>query len=451
MKKALILTMGSVLLIGGVVGASYAASSAAISGQSSQTLSEVLPKVMPAVVNIAAQGDVPNTSPNPFLPPRNQPQSRQFESLGSGVIMDAGNGYILTNEHVVRDAKTITVTLKDGRVFKAKLIGADPASDIALIQIKATDLTVAPLGNSDNLKVGNFVAAIGSPFGLNQTVTSGIVSAIQRSGLGIEGYENFIQTDASINPGNSGGALINLQGQVIGINTAILSSGLSQGNIGIGFAIPINMAQGLMQQLIKYGAVRRGLMGVLVQDLTPALATAFHLKGDMGGALIAQVSPYSPAAAADIKPGDIIVEVNGQKVQNGPQVRNAIGMLRAGSKIDLKLLRNGKTTNASLTITEPQQYMQVAENSNPFLFGMNLQNFDQTVTPQGHIVGVQVIGINENSVAYRAGLRPGDVITSANQTAVSTVEQLQKIAKDSKDELLVNVVRRNGAAFVVIK
>lgn len=452
MKKIFALALGSFILLSGFAITSHAGTSSIFGGQSGQSLSEVLPKVMPAVVNIAAQGEVPNSNQNPFVPPnRNQSQSRQFESLGSGVIMDAANGYILTNEHVVRDAKSITVTLKDGRVFKAKLIGADPASDIALIQIKADHLIVAPLGNSDNLKVGDFVAAIGSPFGLNQTVTSGIVSAIQRSGLGIEGYENFIQTDASINPGNSGGALVNLQGQVIGINTAILSSGFSQGNIGIGFAIPINMAQGLMQQLIKYGAVRRGLMGVLVQDLTPALATAFHLNSDTGGALIAQVSPFSPAAAAGIKAGDIVMEVNGQKVQNAPQIRNAIGMLRAGSKIDLKLLRNGKNTSASLTIADPQQYMQVAENSNPFLFGMNLQNFDQTVTPQGHIVGVQIIGINENSMAYRAGLRPGDVITSANQTNVSTVEQLQKIAKDSKDELLVNVVRRTGAAFVVIK
>ncbi|WP_010597877.1 trypsin-like peptidase domain-containing protein [Rickettsiella massiliensis] len=229
---------------------------------------------MPAVVNVSAQGDVPVNQLPPMVPGR--PYPRHFESMGSGVVVDVNQGYILTNAHVIRNAKTITVTLSDGRVFKAKLKGVDPDSDIALLTITPDHLTAIPLGNSDELKVGEFVAAIGNPFGLNQTVTSGIVSALQRTGLGIEGYENFIQTDAPINPGNSGGALINAAGQLIGINTAILASSANAGSIGIGFAIPINMAYGVMKQLAQYGSVRRGTLGVLVQDLTPMLANIFH-------------------------------------------------------------------------------------------------------------------------------------------------------------------------------
>lgn len=426
----------------------------ALVNTSSQTaLSSMLQTVMPSVVNIAAQGEMPVVA-MPLPQQQNVPapniRSRQFESLGSGVIVDAQKGYIVTNAHVLRDSKIINVTLADGRTFKAKLIGADAGSDIAILQIKADKLKEISLGNSDALKVGDFVAAIGSPFGLNQTVTSGIVSALQRSNLGIEGYENFIQTDAPINVGNSGGAMVNLQGQLVGINTAILAPG--GGNIGIGFAIPANMVRAVMTQLIKYGSVQRGLMGVMVQDFTPALADAFSLPNQTGGALVAGVSPNSPAAVAGIQAGDVIQTINDQPIQNAGQLRNAVGMLRTGSEVSAKLIRDGKAKTISMVIVDPKRYDQVSEQNNPFLFGTSLQDFDQQTPNQGHVVGVQILGIAENSMIWRTGLRPGDVIVSANLKPVKTVSELQNMAKQSKEQLLLNVMRRNGGAgFVVVK
>lgn len=436
-----------VALIGVFMGQSVQAG--AIPTSTNISLSSMLKTIMPTVVNVSAQGEIPRVD-NPFAEPnsRQSTQPRRFEALGSGVIVDAKDGYILTNAHVLRDVRTITITLSDGRVFTAKLVGTDPPSDVAVLQIKADRLTAIPLGNSDALKVGDFVAAIGNPFGLSQTVTSGIVSALQRSGLGIEGYENFIQTDASINPGNSGGALVNLQGQVIGINTAIFAP--SGGNIGIGFAIPINMARSVMAQLVKYGSVKRGLMGVIVQDLTPTLATAFHISNP-AGALVSQVTLNSPASAAGIKAGDLILSVDGSTIQNAAQVKNMVGLLRVGSRVTLKVLRNNKTINMSLDTADPQQYMEAAEQRNPFLFGVAFINFDQMTPAMGRVQGVQIIRINENSMAWRSGLRPGDVIISANQMLVTTTTQLQQIAQQSKNELLLNILRGDGAAFVVVK
>lgn len=432
-----------------------AALSLSASGQSSSELSKMLQGVMPAVVNIAAQGEIilpdnPFAEPAPKGAPVAPMRQRQFESLGSGVILDAKNGYIVTNAHVLRDANIITATLSDGRVFKAKLLGMDPASDIAIVQIKTNKLTALPMGNSDQLKVGDFVAAIGSPFGLNQTVTSGIVSGLQRNNLGIEGYENFIQTDASINPGNSGGALVNMQGQLIGINTAILAPG--GGNIGIGFAIPINMVHGAMMQLIKYGSIRRGVMGVMVQDLTPALAEAFHLPGNTTGALVTEVLPDSPAAMAGLHSGDLIQSLNDQAITSGPQLKNTIGMLRAGTPVTIKLLRDGKSITLKVETADPVKYSQVTEQANPFLAGVTLQDFNQFTSAHGHVVGVQVLGVMENSIAFRSGIRPGDVITSANQKPVTTFKQLKQIAKESKEQLLLNVLRRaGGASYILIK
>ena len=353
MKKLLYQILLSSLLIVGFSSLSYAGWPFSVAHQINDTsISQMLQPIMPAVVNVSVQGDIPLNQLPPPLPGR--PYPRHFESMGSGVIIDAKAGYILTNAHVIRAAKTITVTLSDGRVFKAMLKGSDPASDIALLVITPNHLTAIPLGNSDNLKVGDFVAAIGNPFGLNQTVTSGIVSALQRTGLGIEGYENFIQTDAPINPGNSGGALINLRGQLMGINTAILAPGSNAGNVGIGFAIPINMAHGVMKQLAEHGSVRRGLIGVLVQDLTPALDSALHIAANTGGALVSQVPNYSPAATAGIQTGDIIESINGTPIQNAGQVRNIVGMLRVGDKITVKLSRKGRTINTVLNLTDPK-------------------------------------------------------------------------------------------------
>lgn len=422
--------------------------------QITPSLAPMLQKIMPAVVNIKIQGNTDvATSPDTAdaEPSENNAPTRRFEGLGSGVIVDAAHGYILTNAHVVRRAKTIMVTLSDGRAVKAKLIGLDAPSDIALLQVKEPALVELPWGNSDLLKVGDFVAAIGNPFGLSQTVTSGIVSALQRSGLGIEGYESFIQTDASINPGNSGGALINLRGELVGINTAIL--GPAGGSIGIGFAIPANMARGVMVQLIKFGSVRRGLMGVLVQDFTPELANAFHIASKTG-ALITMVNPGSPAEKAGIKPGDIIQKINGEAVRNGSQVRNMVGLLRVGSKISVELLRQNKPIKLSLTTQDPDQYAQATEAQNPFLFGTILKNFDQQLPLQGHVVGVLVLRVAQNTAAWHAGLRPGDVIVSANQKPIHNLPELNAAMPafccSSAKQLLLNVMRQNGALFVVI-
>ena len=416
------------------------------------TLAPMLKKIMPAVVNIAAQGEImmPSTPKMPYG------KLQEFASLGSGVIVDASKGYVITNNHVTEKAKTITVTLSDGQSFKAKLIGADPATDIAVLQIpvekfeKTPSLTAMPIGNSDALQVGDFVVAIGNPFGLNQTVTSGIVSALERGSLGIEGpqgLENFIQTDASINPGNSGGALVNMHGQLIGINTAILAP--DGGNIGIGFAIPINMAKTIMTQLIQYGSVKRGLMGVIVQDLTPDLAVGFGLTG-VKGAVITQVSPSSPAQEAGLQPGDIIVSVNNKKTDTASSVRNAVGMLRVGTKVTVEILRHSRHLTESITTADPDKYIKNTQDNNPFLFGLALRDFDEQTPLQGHVTGIQITYISKNSSAWRAHLMPGDVIVSVDQTPVKTINDLKKLADNKHKQLLLNILRGHGAMFVVL-
>jgi serine protease Do/serine protease DegQ len=324
----------------------------AVGTEEVQSLAPILKEVVPGVVNIAVRGTIPvKDNPlysDPFfrrffeLPER--PPEREFQSAGSGVIVDAERGYVLTNNHVIARADEITVGLKDGRRLKAKLLGADPEADVALLKVPAEDLVAVPLGNSEALEVGDFVVAIGNPFGLGQTVTSGIVSALGRSGLGIEGYEDFIQTDAAINPGNSGGALIDLRGRLVGINTAIV--GPSGGNIGIGFAIPVNMARKIMEQLATYGTVSRGQLGVVVQDLTPELAEAFGLDISRG-AVISEVVPDSSAHKAGLERGDVIIAVNGAPIRSAAHLRNRIGLLRLGESVELEVIRKGK--NRTLT------------------------------------------------------------------------------------------------------
>ncbi|MDX2164038.1 MAG: Do family serine endopeptidase [Gammaproteobacteria bacterium] len=411
------------------------------------SIAPMLKKIMPAVVNIAAQGEIP-VAGSPNMP---YGQTRDFASLGSGVIVDAAKGYVITNNHVIEKAKTITITLSDGRDFKAKLIGTDPGTDIAILQIPAQNLTAMPIGNSDHLQVGDFVAAIGCPFGLNQTVTSGIVSALERGSLGIEGpqgLESFIQTDASINPGNSGGALVNLNGQLIGINTAILTP--EGGNIGIGFAIPINMAKTIMTQLIQYGSVKRGLMGVIVQDLTPDLAEGFGVSNTTKGAIVTQISPNSPAQKAGLEIGDIIQSVNGLPSESASAVRNSVGLLRVGANVNLGLLRKGKKMSLELTTADPDKYVENSHTENPYLFGLALRDFDQQTPAQGHITGVQISFVSKNSPAWRAGLQPGDVIRSANQTPVKNIRELQDAAEKNDKALLLNIIRGSGALFVVL-
>jgi serine protease DegQ len=311
------------------------------------TMAPLVAGVTPGVVNIAVRSRV-ERAPNPlfddpffrrFFDLPAVPREREVLSAGSGVIVDAARGYILTNGHVVANPAEIQVTLKDRRTYPARLVGSDPATDVALLQIDAPGLTAVAFGDSDRLEVGDVVVAIGNPFGLGQTVTSGIVSTLGRSGLGLEGYEDFIQTDASINPGNSGGALVNSKGELVGINTAII--GPTGGNIGIGFAVPANMAKAVMAQLVEHGEVRRGRLGITIEDLTPARAGDLHLELP-GGAVITHVEPGSPAARAGIAPGDVIVRAHGQPIQDAGDLRNLVGLLPVGTDLPIVLYRDGR-------------------------------------------------------------------------------------------------------------
>lgn len=418
------------------------------------SLAPMLQKVLPAVVNIRAQVKITDIATYNRLQ-REQAQRGgddsakpdKFVSVASGVIVDAENGYILTNAHVVEDAQNIVVNLDDGRHFNAKIIGTDKPSDVALLQIRAKKLTALTLGDSNSLKVGDVVAAIGNPFGLNQSVSSGIISALGRTTLGIENYENFIQTDAPINPGNSGGALVNMQGQLIGINTAILAP--ERGNIGIGFAIPANMAKSVMQQLIQYGDVKRGALGVGAEDVSPELAAAFKLNTSKG-AVITQVMPSSPAEKAGLQVGDVIISVDGNEVKNANDVVNAVAFLRVDSKAHITVSRNNKNITVTPTLTDPQKRQQTEQERDPLLYGVGLKEFTLLSPIHGDVKGILVVSIDEDTNAWHAGLEPGDVITTANQKKVTSIPELKEIANNSKENLLLHVLRGVGALFVVV-
>ncbi|MBA4696898.1 MAG: Do family serine endopeptidase [Legionella sp.] len=440
----------------------------AIASKPLSTWAPILKTTMPAIVNVAVQGFMPgNGDSNDEEPSDNQNQNqnqnqgpapvpdkpRKFQSIGSGVIIDPQEGIIITNDHVIRNASLIIVTLNDGRRLKAKLVGSDSETDIAVLQIDAKNLKTLRIGDSDKAEVGDFVVAIGNPFGLNsfgnsQTATFGIISATKRSDLNIEGVENFIQTDAAINPGNSGGALVNANGELIGINTAIISP--YGGNVGIGFAIPINMAKDVAQQLLKYGSIHRGLMGIFVQHLTPELAHAMGYSEDFQGALIAQVNQNSPAEKAGLKPGDIITQINNTKITQATQVKSTIGLLRAGSEAKLSIVRNGQKMTLTSVVTDIKKHEQNLQANNPFLYGLALKNFEQDSPLHGHVVGVQITGASETSAGWRAGLRPGDVIIAANKQFTPNVKTLQSIGSEKNDHLLVQILRGPGALYILI-
>lgn len=427
-----------------------------VDGNGRPTLAPMLKQVTPAVVNISTKSHV-KIQQNPllndpffrrFFDIPNMPQQQEKQALGSGVIVDAKKGYILTNNHVIQNADEITVTLKDKRHFDAKVVGADPEADLAVIQIKAKHLTEIEMADSSTVQVGDFVVAIGNPFGLEQTVTSGIVSALGRSGLGIEGYENFIQTDASINPGNSGGALVDLDGKLVGINTAIL--GPSGGNVGIGFAIPSNMANNIMQQLIEYGKVRRGQLGVVIQDITPDLAEALDLKHDTG-AVIAQVVKNSAADKAGLKVGDVVISVNGKPVHSSSELRNTVGMLRVGDKVTLEIVRDGRKRTVKARIAEPKRTTAEAAGLSKQLSGAVLGAIEPSHPLAGKVEGVEVLEVERGSRAAAAGLLPGDIIVSVNRIAVKSVDDVRRAAKKSIGGILLNIRRGNGALFIVIR
>ena len=427
-----------------------------LDGKELPSLAPMLEKVTPAVVNIATEGRI-ELRQNPlfddpffrrFFNVPDQPIERKTQSLGSGVIVDAKRGLVLTNNHVIANAVQITVTLRDGRHVEAELVGTDPETDIAVIKIQSDGLSELRTSDSDILRVGDFVVAIGNPFGLGQTVTSGIISALSRSGLGIEGYEDFIQTDASINPGNSGGALVNLRGELVGINTAIFSQ--SGGNIGIGFAIPINLALQVMEQLLATGEVKRGFLGVVAQDLNPDLAEAFGLQGQHG-AIIAEVMAGSPASEAGLMPGDIVISIDGKAIKNAGDVRNRIGLLPVGEKMKFDVLRNGKKKTLTVVVAEARAENRPPKAVNKRLEGVTVGNIDEGSPYFGKVEGVLVVNVEKGSIAWRTGLRRGDVITSVNRVAVRNLDDFLDEVNRKENALLLRILRGNTAAFLVIK
>lgn len=429
-----------------------------IEGKAIPSLAPMLEQVQPAIVNISTVTNVRVRSGNPFFDDpffrryfdipesRSRQRNQKRQGLGSGVIIDAAQGLIITNSHVIEQVDEINVTLKDGREYKAKQIGSDKDTDVAVIKITADDLTQISFGDSDQLRVGDFVVAIGNPFGLRQTVTSGIVSALGRSGLGIEGYEDFIQTDASINPGNSGGALVNLRGELVGINTAIIAP--SGGSVGINFAIPVNMVQQLKTQLVEFGEVQRGQLGVQVQDLTPELAQGLQTD-QLRGAVIAKVDQGSAAQQAGFRSGDIVVRCNGKLIENAAQFRNQIGLVRIGEEVVMNIIRENKPLKLVARMNNVELGIKVGERLNPRLDGATFSEMtDQKRSNTAS--GVLVNKVEPNSSAWFYGLREGDIIQSVNKQVVTDLKSF-RAALIIQDMILLNIIRNGNSLFMLLQ
>ena len=423
------------------------------------SLAPMLEDVTPAVVNIYTISETPQRNQlidDPFLrkffniPDQQKSKKRNRSGLGSGVIINSKKGFVITNNHVIAKAKDIKVKLHDGREFKAVLVGADPASDIAIIKIPPENLQSIKFSDSEKLRVGDFVVAIGNPFGIGQTVTSGIVSALGRSGLGIEAYENFIQTDASINPGNSGGALVNLNGELVGINTAIIGSrGASAGSVGIGLAIPVNMALDITSQLLKYGEVKRGYLGVSAQNLTHDLSKAFSVETNRG-AIITRVVEGSPADKSGIEVGDVVIKIDNKVIDNAASMRNKIGLLKINTIINIQINRKGKILTKKVKIVEPKKEKISNLKINPRLAGIVFGEIKKNMPEYGKINGIKIMKMKKDSKAFIYGIRPNDIILSINNIPVQSVKDLE-VAANNNDELILHVQRKNRTAFILLK
>jgi len=423
------------------------------------SLAPIIENTEPAVVNISTRGYI-EARENPlfndpffrrFFEMPEQPRRRDATSLGSGVIIDAKEGYIITNNHVIANADEVTVTLFNKNEYPAEVVGTDVLTDVALLKIQAKNLKDVEFADSEKARVGDFVIAIGNPFGLAHTVTSGIVSAKGRGGMKAENFEDFIQTDASINPGNSGGALIDLKGRLLGVNTAILSRG--GGNIGIGFAIPSNMVKLVVDQLIEFGEVKRGVLGVHVQSVTDELVSAFGLEGDEG-ALVASVVPDSAAAKAGVREGDVIVAVNERPIREFSELRNRIGLMRVGQEVSLEIVRDGERRVLKAKIGDPKDTIAEPSNLHPALRGATFAELDERSPLFGEVKGVLVAEVTRGSAAARAGgigLRPGDVITSVNRQEIASLEEFEKLATGTEGLLLLNIRRGNSALFIAVR
>ena len=455
MKKKNQLLSALALSVGLSLSASFPASAALpsqVPGQEAiPSLAPMLEKVLPAVVSVQVEGTarqsqrIPEELKKYFGEDAPDQQAQPFEGLGSGVIIDAAKGYILTNNHVISQADKISVQLNDGREFDAKLIGGDDQSDIALLQVQnPSNLTQIAIADSDKLRVGDFAVAVGNPFGLGQTATSGIVSALGRSGLNLEGLENFIQTDASINRGNSGGALLNLNGELIGINTAILAPG--GGSIGIGFAIPSNMAKTLSQQLIQFGEVKRGLLGIKGMEMSADIAKAFKLNVQRG-AFVSEVLPNSGSAKAGVKSGDIIVSLNDKPLSSFAELRSRIATTEPGAKVKLGLIREGKPLTVEVTLDKSTSSSASAEQISPALQGATLSDGQL----KNGTKGITVTTVEKSSPAAQAGLHQDDVIVGVNRTRVQSIAEMRKVLESKPAVIALRIIRGNDTLYILLR